>query len=218
MGETEPRRSGTVIQDKPEPPLTPSQARPSPGEVSTGLASSPSARSDCGLELRPKQNAVSEGMSAGSAVDLVVPMIVLIVLLVSRFAFRVAGWAGVAALASWQASARYALVVMFVFAATAHFNKMKHDLARTVPSYFPRPLLLVYITGVLELLGAAGLMLPEFRRTAAYCLIALLIGMFVANVNAAQKGVTLRGKPATPLWLRTPMQLLFVALLWWSSR
>ena len=61
-------------------------------------------------------------------------------------------------------------------------------------------------------------MLPEFRRVAGICLIALLIGMFIANVNAAQKGVTLRGKPATPLWLRTPMQVLFIALLWWSTR
>jgi uncharacterized membrane protein len=49
-------------------------------------------------------------------------------------------------------------------------------------------------------------------------LIVLLIGMFVANVNAARKGVTLRGKPATPLWVRTPMQALFIALLWWSTR
>jgi uncharacterized membrane protein len=47
----------------------------------------------------------------------------------------------------------------------------------------------------LELLGAAGLIVPEFRRRAGICVIALLIGMFVANVNAAQKGVTLRGKP-----------------------
>jgi uncharacterized membrane protein len=98
---------------------------------------------------------------------------------------------------------------MFVFAATAHFNKMKHDLAAMIPSYFPQPLLLIYITGVLELLGAVGLILPEFRRIAGICLIALLIGMFVANVNAAQKGVSLRGKPATPLWLRTPMLVLF---------
>ena len=37
--------------------------------------------------------------------------------------------------------------------------------------------------------------MPEFRRRAGICVIALLIGMFVANVNAAQKGVTLRGKP-----------------------
>jgi uncharacterized membrane protein len=145
-------------------------------------------------------------------------MLVLIVLLVSWLVFRVVGAAGVDALASWQDSARYALVVMFIFTATAHFNKMKHDLARMIPSYLPRPLLIVYITGVLELLGAAGLVLPEFRRLAGICLIALLVGMFIANLTAAQKGITLRGKPPTPLWLRAPMQVFFIALLWWSTR
>ncbi len=114
------------------------------------------------------------------------------------------------ALASWQDSARYALVVMFVFTASAHFNKMKHDLARMIPAYFPRPLLIVYITGVLELLGAAGLMLPQVRRLSGICLIALLVGMFIANSNAAQKGITLRGKPATPLWLIRTAKLRIV--------
>jgi len=145
-------------------------------------------------------------------------MLVLIVLLVSCLVFRAVGAVGVHALASWQDSARYALVVMFVFTAMAHFNMLKHDLARMIPPYFPRPLLIVYITGVLELLGAAGLLVAEFRRLAGICLIALLIGMFIANVNAAQKGVTLRGKPPTPLWLRAPMQVWFIALLWWSTR
>jgi uncharacterized membrane protein len=143
-------------------------------------------------------------------------MLVLIVLMVSWLVFQGIGAAGVLAFASWRDSARYALVVMFIFTATAHFNKMKHDLAQMIPPYVP-PLLIVYITGVLEFLGAAGLVLPQFRRLAGICLIALLVGMFVANVNAAQKGVTLRGKPATPLWLRTPMQILFIALLWWST-
>jgi uncharacterized membrane protein len=145
-------------------------------------------------------------------------MVVLILLLVSWVILRGVGAAGVPALASWQDSARYALVVMFVFTASAHFNKMKNDLARMIPPYFPHPLLIVYITGVLELLGAAGLALPAFRRVAGVCLIALLIGMFIANVYAARQGVTLRGKPATPLWLRVPMQILFIALLWWSTR
>ena len=144
-------------------------------------------------------------------------MLVLILLLVSWAAFRTIGAAGVQALASWQHSALYSLAVMFVFTATAHFNNMKHDLARMIPSHFPQPLLIVYVTGVFELLGAIGLILPPFRRLAGICLIALLVGMFIANVNAAQKGVTLRGKPPTPLWLRTPMQILFVALLWWST-
>jgi uncharacterized membrane protein len=145
-------------------------------------------------------------------------MLVLIVFLASWVVFRGIGAAGVHALASWQDSSRNALAVMFVFTATAHFNKMKHDLARMIPAYFPRPLLIVYVTGILELLGAAGLMFPQFRRLAGICLIALLIGMFIANLNAAEKGVTLRGKPPTPLWLRAPMQVLFIGLLWWSTR
>ena len=76
----------------------------------------------------------------------------------------------------------------------------------------------MHISGVLELLGAVGLVLPQFRRFAGICLIALLVGMFIANVNAAQRGVTLRGKPPTPLWLRAPMQILIIALLWWATR
>jgi hypothetical protein len=41
--------------------------------------------------------------------------------------------------------------------------------------------------------------------------------MFCANVNAALHNVTLLGKPPTPLWLRTPMQIMFIALIWWVS-
>jgi hypothetical protein len=41
--------------------------------------------------------------------------------------------------------------------------------------------------------------------------------MFTANVNAALKGVTLGGKPVTLLWLRTPMQILFIGLIWWAT-
>ena len=119
---------------------------------------------------------------------------------------------------AWLSESSPTRALAIVFTATAHFNKMKHDLAQMILSSFPRPLLIVYITGVLELLGAAGLMLPQFRRLAGICLIALLVGMFIANVNAAQRGVTLRGKPPTPLWLRAPMQILFIALLWWSTR
>jgi uncharacterized membrane protein len=145
-------------------------------------------------------------------------MIVLIVLLVSWLIFRGMGALGVTSLATWHDSAPSALAVMFVFTATAHFNKMKYDLAQMIPSYFPARLLLVYITGIFELAGAAGLVVTKVQALAANCLIALLIGMFLGNVNAAKSGITLRGKPATPLWLRTPMQIFFVALLWWSTR
>src|SRR6266576_2891421 len=145
-------------------------------------------------------------------------MAVLIILFTSWLVFRGIGVLGVAAFATWQHSACYALAVMFVFTGIAHFNKMKNDLVRMVPAAFPRPLHLVYVTGVLEFAGAAGLILPRLRSLAGVCLIVLLILLFPANVNAAIKRTTLAGKPATPLWLRAPMQVLFIGLLWWASR
>jgi uncharacterized membrane protein len=145
-------------------------------------------------------------------------MVVLIVLLGSWLVFRALGALGVPVLAAWSSSARYALAVMFVFTGLAHFtNKMKRELARMVPSVFPRPALVIYATGVLEFLGAAGLVLPRFRVAAAFCLIVLLIVMFPANIKAARDRLTLRGKPASALWWRAPMQLLFIGLLWWSA-
>ncbi len=145
-------------------------------------------------------------------------MAVLIVLFGSWVFLRGIGALGVTALATWHDSVRYALAIMFVFTGSAHFNKMRHDLVRMIPPLFPQPMLIVSITGVCELLGAVGLLSPRLRTLAGVCLILLLIGMFTANINAALKGVTLRGKPVTPLWLRTPMQVLFVGLIWWASR
>ena len=144
-------------------------------------------------------------------------MIVLAVLFGSWLILRGIGVLGVTALATWHDSVRYALAVMFVFTAVAHFNKMRRDLAQMIPSFFPQPMLIVYITGVGEFLGAAGLLIPRFRFLAGICLILLLIGMFTANINAALKGLTLRGRPVTPLWLRTPMQILFIGLIWWAT-
>jgi uncharacterized membrane protein len=144
-------------------------------------------------------------------------MTVLIVLFASWLGFRGVGALGVPALAAWSTSARYALVVMFLFTGLAHFTTMKHELARMVPGIFPHPLLVIYATGVLEFLGAAGLLLPKFRAAAALSLIVLLIAMFPANVKAARDRLTLRGKPATALWLRAPMQVFFIGLLWWSA-
>lgn len=144
-------------------------------------------------------------------------MPVLIVLFGSWLILRAIGALGVTALVTWHDSVRYALALMFAFTGVAHFNRMKHDLARMIPSFFPQPMLIVYFTGVCEFLGAAGLLIPEFRHLAEICLILLLVGMFTGNVNAALKGVTLVGKPVTALWLRTPMQILFIGLIWWAS-
>jgi uncharacterized membrane protein len=144
-------------------------------------------------------------------------MAVLIVLFSSWIVFRILGALGVHALAGWAPSAACALAVMFVFTGIAHFTVTRRDLVRMVPEMFPQPMLLVYLTGVLELLGAVGLLVPSARPSSAFGLMLLLVFLFPANIHAARHRLTLRGRPATPLALRLPMQLLFIGLLWWSS-
>jgi uncharacterized membrane protein len=143
---------------------------------------------------------------------------VLIVLFGSWLLFRGVGAAGFAAMNTWQYALIYALALMFAFTGVAHFNKMKYELERMVPSIFPKPMLIIYLTGVFELLGAVGLLLPQFRSVAGTCLILLLLAMFPANIKAAREKLTLAGRPATELWLRAPMQILFITLLWWVSQ
>jgi uncharacterized membrane protein len=145
-------------------------------------------------------------------------MIVLVVLFGSWGILRGVGVLGVTGLATWNDSIRYALAIMFIFTGVSHFTPLRKDMARMIPSFFPQPMLIIYITGVFEIMGAAGLLIPQFRSLTGLCLIFLLIGMFTANVNAAVNGVTLLGKPAMSLWLRTPMQILLIALVWWASR
>jgi uncharacterized membrane protein len=106
---------------------------------------------------------------------------------------------------------------MFVFTGIAHFNRLRHDLVRMIPSIFPRPMLTVYLTGIFELLGAAGLLIPKFREPAGICLIVLLLAMLPANVSAAQRNITLNAKPVTKLSFRIPMQILLIALIAWAS-
>src|SRR6266478_5069059 len=77
----------------------------------------------------------------------------------------------------WIVSTRFALATMFLFTSVSHFAPMKKDLIAMVPPGFPRPDLLVLATGVLELAGAAGLLIEATRLWAACGLILLMAAM-----------------------------------------
>jgi uncharacterized membrane protein len=94
---------------------------------------------------------------------------------------------------------------------------MKVDYAAMIPSPFPKSLWLIYLTGVLEIAGAIGFLLPRVRVIAGICLIILLAALFPANINAALNNLPFRGQPPTTLWLRALIQILFIAAIWWSS-
>lgn len=145
-------------------------------------------------------------------------MVALLVLVVSLLLLRGIGAAGVAVLNSWQNAALGALSVLFVFTGVAHFNRMRHDLVKMVPGFIPNPMAFIYFTGICEILGAIGLLIPQVRQTAGIALILFLIVVLPANLKAAREKLALSGRPATPLWLRIPMQALFIGLLWWTTQ
>jgi|SRR5580693_5915572 uncharacterized membrane protein len=144
-------------------------------------------------------------------------MIVVGVLVVSLLLFRAAGALGVATLASWVASTRWALAVMFLFTGIAHFTRARHEMARMIPSTFGNAMAIVYFTGVCEIAGAIGILIPQTRMLAGICLILFLIAVFPANVKAAREKLNVAGRPATPLVPRTAMQFVFIGLIWWST-
>jgi uncharacterized membrane protein len=141
----------------------------------------------------------------------------LVVLIAGTLVSWLLGRLGVELFASWPAAVRGGLALMFLFTAAAHFNSMRHDLARMLPPALPRPMAWIYFTGVCEILGAFGLLYFLTRTLAAAALILFLLTVLPANIHAARVGVTLRGKAVTPLWLRIPMQLLFIALTAWAG-
>ncbi len=145
-------------------------------------------------------------------------MLGLVILIASILIFRGLGLAGAPAFASWSADVRDGLAVMLLFTGSAHFTPVKEDLIRMTPQWVPRPRAMVFFTGLCELAGAIGLVIPETRRAAGIALILFFIAVLPANIHAARAKVTLRGRPATPLWLRLPMQILFIVLAWWSTQ
>jgi uncharacterized membrane protein len=144
-------------------------------------------------------------------------MEVLFVLTVSFTLLRGVGLLGVERLSSWRAAGRGALAVMFVFTGASHFTSMKHDFVAMIPDPLPDGLWVIYLTGVFEIAGAVGLLVPRTRKLAGILLTLLLAAMFPANVSAALNGIPFGGEAPTPLWLQAPMQLLFIAMLWWTS-
>lgn len=143
----------------------------------------------------------------------------LIVQLVAWAAFWLAGLVGLLPAASTPVGAlRFALAVMFGFTALSHFlPRTRPDLVRMVPPGLPAPGLLVSVTGVLELAGAVGLLLPPWPRLAALALAALLVALFPANIHAARAGLLVAGRPAMPLRFRLPLQLFWIACLLWVA-
>jgi uncharacterized membrane protein len=108
---------------------------------------------------------------------------------------------------------RYLLAALFIGSGTLHLTRPKPFRA-IMPPQIPEPDAMVAISGVAEILGGFGILIPATRPAASWGLIALLAAVFPANVHMALEHVEPDGMqiPSVLLWARLSLQPL---LMWW---
>jgi uncharacterized membrane protein len=88
-----------------------------------------------------------------------------------------------------------------------------------VPAPLP-PLAAVYASGVFEILGGLGVLIPRTRKVAGYGLVALFIAVFPANINAWWNDLPMAGTvaPSWFHWIRLPFQAVLMYTAWWIAQ
>ncbi|MBI2424043.1 MAG: DoxX family protein [Candidatus Hydrogenedentes bacterium] len=107
------------------------------------------------------------------------------------------------------------MAIMYVALGINHFRNPDFYL-NIMPLYIPNPLFWVQFTGVTEILGGAGLLIPATRRLAAWGIVLMLVGFFLVHVDmiihAEDRFANI---PYALLWVRIPLQFLLIV---WACR
>jgi uncharacterized membrane protein len=122
------------------------------------------------------------------------------------------------AVAMMPIAKRVGLVLVFLWftiGGVAHFALTGLEMS-IVPPYIPWPRAAVLISGVFELLGALGILIPVTRRAAGVGLFLLTIAVTPANVYMLQHA-ELFNLPRWGLIARLPFQVALLALIIWST-
>ncbi|MEO5930647.1 MAG: DoxX family membrane protein, partial [Candidatus Kapaibacterium sp.] len=112
---------------------------------------------------------------------------------------------------------RYIFGISLAFAGLNHFINPA-GYVRIFPPYLPFPQLLVGLSGVAELLLGVLILFPRYMRLAAWGSIALLVAVFPANIHMALHPELFPGIDPIILWLRLPLQGVFIAWAYWYVR
>jgi uncharacterized membrane protein len=127
------------------------------------------------------------------------------------------------ALARLKRPLLYVMGAGYVVAGVLHFL-VPRLYVRIVPPSFPRPLELVYLSGVAEVALGVGVLFRRTRRVSAWGIVALLVAVFPANVYMATHNIVVEGAPGggdpsdAARWARLPLQAVLVLWAWWYTR
>ncbi len=118
-------------------------------------------------------------------------------------------------------SGRIAMAAMLLLTASGHFMFVK-GMTAMMPGFIPFKKEMVLGTGIIEIVAAIGLLISKVQHLTAWLLILFFILILPANINAAikkidyQKG-TLDGQGSNYLWFRVPLQLFFIAWIYFFA-
>lgn len=114
----------------------------------------------------------------------------------------------------WKFVALAFIFVWFLLGGIAHFMVTNIEM-RVMPPYIPWPRAAVLVSGVCELLGAAGLLWRRTRRAAGVGLFALTLAVTPVHIYMLQRP-ELFDVPYWALLLRLPLQAALLALIAWT--
>ena len=115
---------------------------------------------------------------------------------------------------------RIGISCVFLFTGMGHFFLAK-PMSAMLPQRFPERgrLPIIYITGILELAGAVGVLIPSLSRLAGILSCVFLVLVLPSNIDAAIRRVPFGGHEAGPVYLlvRIPLQILLIGWVYWFA-
>jgi uncharacterized membrane protein len=112
-----------------------------------------------------------------------------------------------------MSASRKLLAAFFVGSGVNHFVVPRFYRAIVPPPLQGEAKLVVEVSGVAEVLGGIGVLLPRTRSAAGVGLIVLLAAVFPANLYMAREPERFKQVPRWALFARLPLQPL---MMWWA--
>jgi uncharacterized membrane protein len=111
---------------------------------------------------------------------------------------------------------RYAMAAFYIVAGVNHFVRPDFYLS-LIPPYFPLHAELVVLTGVLEIVLGILVAIPRTAALAAWGIILMLIAFLPVHVHMLVNNHLYPEAPTSVLWLRFPIQALFILWAYWYT-